>query len=192
MKKLVPLTLAQQKLVEQHLSVVHWVIHESIHVNEQIYGLAYDDLYQEGSIWLCKAAVSFRAGTTKFSTYAKTVIRNGLISYCRQQTRTESRYCRLMPGTDGEFITDSSLPEQPDDFLRQISMFETLELLESRRNAYDGVARLGIIALELKIKGMSVSDIAALYHVPPAHVGAWISRSLQKLRNDAYFLSGIT
>lgn len=191
MKKFDPLTLTQQELVEQHLPVVHWVIYESIHVNEQIYGLSYDDLYQEGSIWLCKAAVSYRAETAQFSTYAKKVVRNGLISYCRQQTNTESRFGRWVPGADGELAADGRRLKSPDDFTRQISMFETLELLESRRNAYSGVAQLGIIALELKIKGMCVSDIAELYEVPPSHVGAWISRSLQKLRNDAYFLSGI-
>lgn len=192
MKKFGPLTLVQQQLVEQHLSVVYWVIHESIHVNEQIYGLAYDDLYQEGSIWLCKAAVSYKAGTAKFSTYAKKVIQNGLISYCRQQTHTECRFGHLTAGADGELVADGRRLEPPDDFTRQISMIETLELLESRRNAYSGVAQLGIIALELKLKGMCVSDIAKLYEVPPSHVGAWISRSLQKLRNDTCFLSGIT
>ena len=33
--------------------------------------------------------------------------------------------------------------------------------------------------------------IAGLYHVPPPHVGAWISRAAQKLRKDRLFLSGL-
>lgn len=192
MKKITPLTLTHQELVTQHLAVVHWVIHESIHVNEHIYGLAYDDLYQEGSIWLCKAAVTYQAGIAKFPTYAKRVVKNGLISYCRQLTGSESRSSHLMILEDGDFAADGSRIETQDDFTRQISLLETLDLLESRRNSYRGVTQLGIIALELKIKGMGISDIASLYGVPPSHVGAWISRSLQKLRNDEYFLSGIT
>lgn len=36
---------------------------------------------------------------------------------------------------------------------------------------------------------MRITDIAALYQVPPSHVGAWISRSLEKLRNDPDFLT---
>ncbi len=41
----------------------------------------------------------------------------------------------------------------------------------------------------LKQKQMRITDIAALYQVPPSHVGAWISRSLEKLRNDPDFLT---
>ena len=52
----IPLTSRQQELVENNLSLVYWVITESIHVNETIYGFGYEDLYQEGCIWLCHAA----------------------------------------------------------------------------------------------------------------------------------------
>ena len=56
-----------------------------------------------------------------------------------------------------------------------------------KRQDYDGVARLGIEALALKLQGMRVTDIAELYQVPPSHVGAWISRSVAKLRSDPAF-----
>ncbi|MFR4886450.1 MAG: helix-turn-helix domain-containing protein [Eubacterium callanderi] len=52
----------------------------------------------------------------------------------------------------------------------------------------DGVTRLGIEALALKLQGMRITDIAELYQVPPSHVGAWISRSTAKLRRDTRFL----
>ena len=70
-------------------------------------------------------------------------------------------------------------------------MIETLDLLAWAEKKYQGVAKLGVKALELKLKGMSISDIAGLYHVPPPHVGAWISRAAQKLRKDRLFLSGL-
>ena len=41
-----------------------------------------------------------------------------------------------------------------------------------------------IEAMELKIKGYSGVDIARLYHTKPTHVGAWISRASEKLRED--------
>lgn len=69
------------------------------------------------------------------------------------------------------------------------SRLETLDLLEASKQNYQGVARLGIEALALKVQGMRITDIAALYQVPPSHVGAWISRSLEKLRNDPDFLT---
>lgn len=83
---------------------------------------------------------------------------------------------------DGE-----ALEPQADDFDARMSLVETLSLLEASKQEYDGVARLGIEALALKLQGMRVTDIAEIYHVPPSHVGAWISRSAAKLRCDPRF-----
>ncbi|MCX4273595.1 MAG: sigma-70 family RNA polymerase sigma factor [Acetatifactor sp.] len=192
MKRNIPLTKKQQEMVAANLSVVRWTIREGFHVNETICGFGYDDLYQEGCIWLCHAAVSYNPALSQFPTYAKKVVQNGLTSYCRSQCSKERRFIRLDIGEHGE-LTAGGLPlQQTDDFEAQISMLETVQLLESRARDYQGVARLGIKALELKIRGMSITEIAELYHVPPSHVGAWITRSKQKLRKDPLFLSGIT
>ena len=53
------LTKQQQELVAQNLPVVHWVICDYIHVNPTICGLEYSDLFQEGCVWLCKAAATY-------------------------------------------------------------------------------------------------------------------------------------
>lgn len=192
MKRTIPLTNEQQKMVAANLSVVHWTIRESFHVNETIYGFGYDDLYQEGCIWLCHAAVSYNPALSKFPTYAKKVVQNGLTSYCREQCSRERHFTRLGVGERGELTAEGSILQQADDFESRISMLEVMQLLESRVRDYNGVTRLGIKALELKIGGMSITEIAKLYNVPPSHVGAWITRSKQKLRKDPLFLSGIT
>lgn len=192
MKRTIPLTNEQQKMVAANLSVVHWTIRESFHVNETIYGFGYDDLYQEGCIWLCHAAVSYTPALSKFPTYAKKVVQNGLTSYCREQCSRERHFTRLGVGEHGELTAEGSILQQADDFESRISMLEVMQLLESRARDYNGVTRLGIKALELKIRGMSITEIAKLYDVPPSHVGAWITRSKQKLRKDPLFLSGIT
>ncbi len=191
MKRTIPLTNEQQEMVAANLSVVHWTIRESFHVNETIYGFGYDDLYQEGCIWLCHAAVSYNPALSKFPTYAKKVVRNGLTSYCREQCSRERHFTRLGVGEHGELTAEGSVLQQADDFESRISMLEVMQLLESRARDYNGVTRLGIKALELKIRGMSITEIAKLYDVPPSHVGAWITRSKQKLRKDPLFLSGI-
>lgn len=185
------LTVEQRELVESNLSVVQWVIRESIQVNNSIYGFEYDDLYQEGCLWLCHAAMSYNAARSQFSTYAKTVVRNGLLSYCRQICSRQKHISRLSVGEHGELVADNPVLGQRDEFTVHISDMETLDLLQSRITDYRGVSRLGIEALELKVKGMSISEIARLYDVPPSHVGAWISRSAKKLRKDHKFLSGI-
>ena len=73
MKQNFKLTKDQQTLVEKNLSIVHWVIVNNIHVNPGICGLEYGDLFQEGCLWLCKAAFTYHAGQAQFSTYAKKV-----------------------------------------------------------------------------------------------------------------------
>lgn len=190
-RKEMPLTPHQQKMVEQNLSVVHWVIVQNIHINEHIYGFGYDDLYQEGCIWLCRAAVTYQEKYALFSTYASKVVRNGLIYYCRQLCKRQQRFSYLTVGEHGELYSDGHVLEQSDFFTEQINLLEIMELLENSKKSYQGVARLGIEALELRIKGLCISEIAELYGVPPTHIGAWISRSAQKLKKDVGFLSGI-
>ena len=190
MKRNIQLTPAQQTLVETNLAAVTWVLRESIHPNERIPGLGYDDLYQEGCLWLCQAAQTFDADRAQFATYAKKVVRNGLISYCRQQQARQSHVIQLAVDADGNligrnpFVADESVETQSSEM-------ETLELLHIHAAKYSGVARLGIEALGLKVKGMSITEIAALYDVPPSHVGAWISRGKEKLRQDRAFMSSI-
>lgn len=75
MKQNFKLTKDQQTLVEKNLSIVHWVIVNNIHVNPGICGLEYGDLFQEGCLWLCKAAFTYNAGQAQFSTYAKKVVK---------------------------------------------------------------------------------------------------------------------
>ena len=191
MKWNIPLTREQQELVETNLSLVYWVIMKNIHVNETIYGFGYEDLYQEGCIWLCHAAATYDPARSRFPTYAKKIVRNGLLSYCRQMYSVQRRLTYLTVGTDGELLADGELLTPPDNFNIQISMIETLDLLAYAEKKYQGVPRLGIKALKLKLKGMRGSEIAVLYHVPPPHVGAWISRATQKLRKDTPFLSGL-
>lgn len=189
--KVIRLNSEQQKLVESNLTVVPWAIRETLQVNSHVCGLEYDDLYQEGCIWLCRAALSYDSSRSQFSTYAKAVVRNGLISHYRQVSRYQKHISRLPVEEQGETAAGSVPQNDPDEFLRHLSDTETSELLKSRLPDYHGVARLGIEALELKVKGMTITEIARLYGVPPSHVGAWISRSVKKLQKDREFLSAI-
>ncbi len=187
-RKELKMTQAQKALVEANLDVVTWAIRESITINERIPGLGWDDLFGEGCVWLCRAAQSFEPERAQFSTYAKKVVRNGLISYCRQLSGRERHTVRLTVDEDGEMLDRLALTTEPDDFALRLADTETAELLRAHAKGYSGVARLGMEALCLKIKGMSVTEIAAFYNVPPSHVGAWISRGTKKLRADRAFL----
>lgn len=181
----------QQSLIEQNLSVVHWVIVESINVNEHSYGLGYDDLFQEGCIHLCHAAATYDPSLAKFPTYAKQVVRNGLISYCRSIYSEQRYFSRLEVGSRGELISDGDILDITDSFSAHVSRLETLAVLESVKQEYRGVTYRGIEALELKIQGHRITDIATTYHVPVSHVGAWISRAKKKLLCNRAFMADI-
>lgn len=143
MKQNFKLTKDQQTLVEKNLSIVHWVIVNNIHVNPGICGLEYGDLFQEGCLWLCKAAFTYHAGQAQFSTYAKKVVKNGLLSYCRKICSQGRHISRLIIGEQGELAADGEQVDQPDDhFDSHLSRLETLDLLEASKQNYQGVARL--------------------------------------------------
>jgi DNA-directed RNA polymerase specialized sigma24 family protein len=76
-----------------------------------------------------------------------------------------------------------------DDADAELREREILRLLESVKGEYSGVARRGIEALALKVKGYSGAEIAELYGVKQNLVGAWISRASAKLRRDRRFLA---
>lgn len=191
MKRLPPLNKQQQDMVEANLAVIHWAIQNFIKVNETIFGFEYDDLYGEGCILLCKAAATYDSQKGQFSAYAQTVVKNGLISYCRLMCRRQNRQ-RLLLDQQTFDDNESSYADQmiaKDDIGALLSRLDALQLLESVKPQYTGTVRLGIEALEWKIKGLSGSDIAELYGVQPNHVGAWISRAARKLREDKRILA---
>ena len=182
------LTEEQQTLVEQNMDLVKRTIFRYIKTNEGICGLGYDDLYQEGSVALCRAAATYDGVSAQFSTYATTLIRNHLLDCCKAVSAQQKHLSSLPvePGfADDEHPPSVREPSVEDETDTLIDRMDSAVFLERYKEAYSGVARLGIEALELKIKGFSGADIARLYNTEPNHVGAWISRAAKKLKADA-------
>ena len=150
-----PLTPEQQSMVEQNTALIHWTIQKYIDVNEAICGLGYEDLFQEGALALCYAATTYRTGGTQFQTYAVTVIRNHLLDYCQRIVTL----CRNMPicSLDTSHGEDRPPPVKEskiarDDTEKWVARIYLSQLLEHGKRHYKGVAKLGIEAMELKIK----------------------------------------
>ena len=171
------LNFDQQALVAEHLNIVAQILRYHIRVNENVQGLSYDDLYQEGCIALCRAAVSFN-GSVQFKTYAQAVVKNRLIDHCRQALRLHNHTLPLEARDDLPALED-----RPQT--------EAYAALAKAKLRYTGVALKGVEAMELKLKGYSGAEIAALYGAKPNEVGAWISRARQKLLRDEEFLAAI-
>ena len=179
-----------EKMITENMDAVKWCIIRHIHVNEQIQGLGYDDLYQAGCLALCEAARSYDS-STKFRTYAQVFVRNRLIDHCRKIKRRQDKTCYLEnqnPDTDEGRYADL-MAARDDETEPQVYAGEINSLLEKTKRKYSGVTLKGIEAIELKIKGYSGVEIAALYGVEPNLLGAWISRARQKLKSDGEFMA---
>lgn len=184
MKRDLRLTADQQLLVEENTNIVHWTILRRIRQNRRVRGLEYDDLFQEGCLWLCLAARTFRPGKVQFATYAKKVVYHGLVSHCRRVAARERHMTRPDTQEDADFLLEQAEDRCSDPYAAARSLAETLDLLERYKQNYAGTARRGIEAMELHLQGMRLTDIAKQYDVPPNHVGAWISRAASKLREE--------
>ena len=181
------LTHEQQILVENNLSVIDKALNLFIIPDETVCGLGRSDLYQEGAVALCKAAAFYDGKSAKFSTYATTVVRNHLYNCCK----AANTHQRLLPSISLDIdysdedqpppFLEPSVPDEIDDLLNQM---DTSDLLANCKRRYSGVARLGVEALELQIKGLSGASIARMYRTTPNNVGAWVSRAKAKLRKD--------
>lgn len=182
----------EQQLVENNLGIVNKAIHRGIIINENIFGFSYDDIFQEGCIWLCKAAVTYQEDKgVKFETYAFKVIYNGLLTYCRLMCGKQKRQC-LLPLYSNENDESCQLTFEQfsvDDPINDlIAEIDTFQLLNSMKNQYSGTVKLGIEAIELKVKGYTGKEIAEMYGVKPNLVGAWISRAASRLKENHIFM----
>ena len=183
----------QKKLVEQYLHIVKWAIYSHITINETVYGFNYDDLFQEGCLWLCKAAVEYNGDIAQFDTYAQVVVKNGLLTYCKKMWNKHKYTINLSdisPDSENDvndIKTDNYIND--DVYSSFISNTVIFDLLESVKPEYSGVTRLGIEALELKIKGYTGAEIARLWGVKQNNIGAWITRAKKKLRQNERFMA---
>ena len=193
MKEQIHLNPFQRTLVEENLHIVSQTLTRNIRCNESICGMGYEDLFQEGALALCRAAATYdyEQYRTPFSAYARPVVRNYLLDYCRRLLTRRNHLPTIPLHAQGN--EESPPPEQwlpsPDDRDAWDARILVDELLEHGSRTYTGVTRLGVEALALKVKGYSGADIARLYHTKPNHVGAWISRASKKMKADTYAAS---
>jgi RNA polymerase sigma factor (sigma-70 family) len=185
---------AQRNLVAGHTDIVKWAIYHHITVNESIPGLGYDDLFQEGCLCLCHAAVTYDGETAAFETYAQVVVRNGLFTYCKKIFGKHKNVVSIadLSQKSGDGENDKGSYAAEDTYDKLLSDIAVFGLLESTKSEYGGVTRLGIDALELKAKGYTGAEIAHLWGVEQNHVGAWISRAKGKLRRNERFMTELT
>lgn len=175
-------------MAESNLYMVRYVIYESIILNDEIVGLGYEDIHQEGCYYLCKAAATYNPALAQFDTYAKKVIRNGLISHCRKVLYENSHYACISLDEHGDLLPHYGHAAKEDEFTTRVAALEILDVLHSHAQRYSGVTQKGIDALCKRLEGNPLPQIAEEYAVPVNYVGAWISRAVAKLRKNPTLL----
>jgi len=171
------LTQKERKLVENNIDVINKVIRKFVGNNNNDGTLEYDDLYQIGAIALCYAAVSYdETQNVSFETYAYTVIKNEVFDSLRKLKR-ERKY----KAYDEGFVSTGNPVE------KELMDKYYLQALSATKGKYKGVARIGIEALELKLRGYSAGDVARDRKLKPSYITACISRARKCLLKDACF-----
>ena len=175
----------QQDIVQNNLHIIRMVINKCININKNTFGMEYDDIFQVGTIGLCKAVITYFSNKdTSFETYAFCIIRNEIYNHLNSINR-KNIYCDTELIEKVDIQSTSITPEEALD--EKIA----LEALRRSKERYSGVTLKGIEALELKLKGYSGTDIAKMYKVKPNYIAACISRAIKYLRKDKIFSSEI-
>lgn len=177
------MTEQQHKLMINHLSLVKKMVLFHTKYQKNIVGMEYDDLYQVGCIALWQAAMDYQPDRgASFKTFAYTVVRRKLQDYCEHINYVQSRLCYLDASCHEDGTSYLELIPSPEN--TELEEAKIMGLLDEAKDSYSGITRKGIEALELKCKGYSNTEIAAIYQVKPNHVAAWISRARSRLKMD--------
>lgn len=176
------MTEYQRALVEQHLSVVDWVIRCRINVSSRPL-LTYEDFYQIGCEALCRAALNYDPQKGSFEVFGSRYVFNAMIDHCRKQNGAAARSANLQIDEDG-FADLFQFGFEEPDYDAIVSSRQLRKRLSACKSRYSGVALRGIEAIELKSLGFSTREIADRYGTTVNNVNAWISRARYKLLND--------
>lgn len=172
----------QKKLVEEHLYLIHCILKDSVYVSYTI-GLEYDDLYQEACIGLMKAAKHYN-GSVKFTTYARKVVKNHLISHF-----ISTKKVKTLKKID--FISIDSL-ETSGDCMCKLSYRDEIDHTKEYVNKYlqqkmentKGVVKKGVCIIHLRMMGYKNCEIAREIGVKNNLVSAWLSKATKEVKPE--------
>lgn len=166
------LTEAQRQLAEQHLPLVHYIIHRYFpHVRFS----DYEDYVQIGAIGLCKAISRYDPSKSQLSTYACWCIRSALHDYERD-ARAACRDVRK------EVCRVEDLPI--GSALASCETVETLAMADEIMSSIRNLPPQDIQIIYLRIAGYSQRQIAQLLQLSQGWVSKRLSAIQQRLRRE--------
>lgn len=179
------LTEEQQRLVEAHQTIPKFAVYQHIYMNDRLRSEE-EDLLQTGYLALCEAALVYDSSKAKFKTFAEVVVSRRLIQYCRNAKAPTLLSLDATLDNGSECTLYDVVPSKWGS--QGYETVEVQDMLARCGAGLHGVARKGLTALRLRFLGYEGGDVAVLYHVPPNHVSAWVSRArkqLQRQREEA-------
>ncbi|MBR0277868.1 MAG: sigma-70 family RNA polymerase sigma factor [Clostridia bacterium] len=182
----------EKNLVENNLSAVKSVVNGLIY-SGRINQSEYDDYFQYGCLMLCEKAGKYD-GRVKFSTFAETVLKNAFVDLYRKNKNSVSGDVSLSEelSDDGALLEEflKSKLDTEKEVLSAVLEKDIKQMIsEAKRKCKTPTTVKGFEALELKISGMTGSEIAKLYNVPANSVRSWISRAKKILLADEKFVA---
>lgn len=166
------LNTEQQELVTDHRHLILAVL-KDLQIGGAVGIYAREDLYQIGSLGLCKAAYYYKPCKATFGTFAYLCIRNQIYDAMKYAHVRNKRQA-----TDHDWERYRA-PEGNDDCSRYLSL---RQMLKDEGARLKGVAGKGVNALLLWDEGYSYHEIGRMYGVPENHVRAWVARAREKIR----------
>lgn len=187
------LSMEQQRLVEDNMALVRKVIIDKVRGAGSIGAFTYEDLYQIGSLGLCKAAYSDKyqyaynrenahsEDEMRFSTYAYRLIWNEI---CRKlEYATKLRAETMMEPDVIEYLIDDA-DSKPNEYIADADLKVSLaQVMETAVVGAAGTTAKGIQALRYSAEGYTSSEIAHMMGGISCHnVTAWISKARKHLK----------
>lgn len=167
------LTKEQRMKVSENIGLVHKVIHDKLQPPYQagIYG--YDDLFQIGSVGLCKAAATDKGGT--FSTYAYRLIWNAICDALIYATRRQEKETSF--DVTPFVAAEQEMPEELADLRIDIEKALAAARLEAPPSTVKGIDAICLMA-----EGYTSREIGERMGASDKLVCAWVSKARKFLK----------
>jgi len=178
------MTEFENQLVLDNLRLVDKVIRTRITFRASSALMDYEDLQGVGREALCRAAIRYRPSLGAFEPFAATCIYNAIVDHCKSENIVAGAISDSMDQETQEALLEKLSAERPD-YDAVIDSVTVEQMLREFKEKYNGVARLGVEAIEMKMLGFSAKEIARRYGTSINNVNAWISRARSKLRNES-------
>lgn len=150
----------QDALVLENLDLVNWVIRTRISIPNRPL-LTYDDFYAIGCEAICRAALKYQPDMGAFAPFACRYIYNAIVDHCRAMNYRLERSVEISEDENAsllDMLTCTSV-----DFDETVTDATAMSALAACKEKYNGVARKGVEAIELKLKGYEATEIAKHY-----------------------------